>query len=61
MFLVALGDLALLPKRGRFPKRFVVTANGSHALGTFDATGDLATEVYQARVRALSALRRGAA
>lgn len=35
--LVARGLLRLLPARGRFPKRFVVTASGSHYLGTFDS------------------------
>jgi hypothetical protein len=30
------GYLRCLPKRGRFPRRYVVTANGSHLLGTFD-------------------------
>ncbi len=33
--LVASGLLRLLPARGRWPRRFVVTAAGSHALGTF--------------------------
>jgi hypothetical protein len=33
--LVARGLLRLLEARGRFPRRFVVTAGGSHVLGTF--------------------------
>lgn len=47
--LVAAGALRLLPARGRFPKRFVVTANGSHALGTFASCGDIHAEVWRMR------------
>lgn len=36
----ARGALRLLPARGRWPRRYVVTASGSHALGTF-ATASL--------------------
>lgn len=50
--LVNLGHLKLLPARGRFEKRFVVTANGSHMLGSFDSDADLATEVWHLRRRA---------
>lgn len=33
--LLELGWLRRMPKRGRWPARYVVTASGSHALGTF--------------------------
>jgi len=35
LLLVTRGLLRLLPAKGRFPRRFVVTAAGSHYLGTF--------------------------
>lgn len=34
--LVARGLLRVLPRKGRFPRRYVVTSAGSWALGTFD-------------------------
>ena len=33
------GYLRLLPARGRFPRRYVVTARGSHAINTFIMDG----------------------
>jgi hypothetical protein len=51
--LCALGYLRAMPKRGFFPARLVVTANGSHALGTFDMTSrDFDHEVHVARKNA---------
>ncbi len=48
--LVLDGLLRVCPKRGRFPRRYVVTASGSHALGTFlMCSDDFSREVYLAR------------
>lgn len=33
--------LRLMPARGRWPERYVVTSGGSHAVGTFDGVKDL--------------------
>jgi len=52
--LVWVGYLRVAPRRGRFPKRLVVTASGSHALGTFDSDdrdfrSDSAATIFRAR------------
>lgn len=48
--LAALGFLRVAPRDARFPKRLVLTADGSHAIGTFDmCSDDFRREVWLAR------------
>lgn len=50
--MVEAGFLALLPARGRFPRRYVVTSSGSHhALDTFVMDGNLRYEISEMRSR----------
>lgn len=39
------GYLRLLPAHGRFARRYVVTADGSHAIDTFVMTRDMYQEI----------------
>lgn len=49
---LALGSLVrLLPRRGRMARRYVLTAAGSHAIGTLDADRDLLREIWECRAR----------
>lgn len=60
------GYLRLMPRRGRFPRRYVVTASGSHAIATFIMDRDMRAEIAcmrrdVARAELDAAFARGAA
>lgn len=47
--LVVAGYARILPRRGRWARRFAVTAAGAHALGTFATSRDLGDEMRDMR------------